>query len=179
MIVTQIVMIAVMTMTPIHMRDHGHGLSATGLVISIHVAAMFLPAPLSGMLADRIGRRPTLVAGWSTLLAAGIVAAAAPDDSVAVLGVALAFLGLGWSLGLVAGTAMVTDATPLARRARTQGSVDLGIALAGATGGISSGFVVAGGELPGAGARRRGARARAAARCCWPRASRAAPAPAV
>ena len=161
MIVTQIVMVAVMTMTPIHMRDHGHGLSATGLVISIHVAAMFLPAPLSGLLADRIGRRPTLVAGALTLLAAGIVAAAAPDDSVAVLAVALALLGLGWSLGLVAGTAMVTDATPLARRARTQGSVDLGVALAGATGGISSGFVVAGGELSGAGAGGWSARARA------------------
>jgi MFS family permease len=148
MVVTQIVMIAVMTMTPIHMRDHGHGLGATGLVISLHVAAMFLPAPLSGLLADRIGRRPTLVAGMVTLLAAGIVSAAAPDDSVAVLAAGLVLLGLGWSLGLVAGTAMVTDATPLARRARTQGSVDLGIALAGATGGISSGFVVAAASYP-------------------------------
>ena len=148
MIVTQIVMIAVMTMTPIHMRDHGHGLGATGLVISIHVAAMFLPAPLSGMLADRIGRRRTLAAGAVTLLLAGIVAAAAPDDSVAVLAIALAFLGLGWSLGLVAGSAMVTDATPLSRRARTQGRVDLGMALAGATGGLSSGFVVAGTSYP-------------------------------
>lgn len=148
MVVTQIVMIAVMTMTPIHMRDNGHGLGATGLVISLHVAAMFLPAPLSGLLADRIGRRPTLVAGMVTLLAAGIVSAAAPDDSVAVLAVGLVLLGLGWSLGLVAGTAMVTDATPLARRARTQGGVDLGIALAGATGGISSGFVVAAASYP-------------------------------
>lgn len=148
LVVTQIVMIAVMTMTPIHMRDHGHGLAATGLVISLHVAAMFLPAPLSGLLADRIGRRPTLVAGMLTLLVAGLVAAAAPDDSVAVLAVALIFLGLGWSLGIVAGTAMVTDATPLARRARTQGSVDLAMALAGATGGLSSGFVVAAASYP-------------------------------
>jgi MFS family permease len=144
MVLTQIVMVAVMTMTPIHMRDHGHGLSATGLVISIHVAAMFLPSPLTGILVDRIGRRPLIAAGALTLLAAGILSASAPADSVAVLAVALGLLGLGWNLGLVAGTALLTDATPLPRRARTQGSVDLAVALAGATGGISSGFIVAG-----------------------------------
>jgi MFS family permease len=143
MVLTQLVMIAVMTMTPVHMRDHGHDLGAAGLVISIHVAAMFLPSPLTGLLVDRLGRRPIAAAGLLTLLAAGVVAAIAPADSVALLAVALALLGLGWNFGLVAGTAMVTDAVPLAQRARTQGSVDLTIALAGATGGMTSGFVVA------------------------------------
>ena len=144
MVLTQIVMVAIMTMTPIHMRDHGHGLAATGVVISIHIAAMFLPSPLTGILVDRLGRRPLIAAGAATLLAAGVLAAAAPSDSVVVLAVALGLLGLGWNFGLVAGTALLTDATPLARRARTQGSVDLAVALAGATGGMASGFIVAG-----------------------------------
>jgi MFS family permease len=143
MVVTQLVMIAVMTMTPVHMLDHGHGLGAAGLVISVHVAAMFLPSPLTGVLVDRVGRRPVGAAGVVTLLAAGVVAGLAPAGSVALLALALALLGLGWNLGLVAGTAMVTDAVPLARRASTQGTVDLTIALAGATGGIASGYVVA------------------------------------
>ena len=39
-------------------------------------------------------------------------------------------------------TTVVTDAVPLATRARTQGVVDLGIALAGAGGGLSSGLIV-------------------------------------
>jgi len=144
MVLTQVVMVAVMTMTPIHMRDHGHGLAATGVVISIHVAAMFLPSPLTGILVDRLGRRPLIAGGALTLLAAGVLSAVAPPESATLLAVALALLGLGWNLGLVAGTALLTDATPLARRARTQGSVDLAVALAGATGGISSGFIVAG-----------------------------------
>ncbi len=59
------------------------------------------------------------------------------------MALALILLGLGWNLGLVAGTALLTDAVPLDRRARTQGTVDLGVALAGATGGIGSGLVVA------------------------------------
>ncbi|MFD4179696.1 MFS transporter [Rhodococcus sp. NPDC058514] len=143
MVVTQIVMVAIMTMTPIHMMDHGHGLGQTGLVIAIHVAAMFLPSPLTGILADRFGRIPVVVAAGITLLAAGIVAALAPTDSVVLLSVALALLGLGWNFGLISGTAILTDATPLATRARTQGSVDLCIALAGAGGGIASGMVVA------------------------------------
>jgi hypothetical protein len=44
--------------------------------------------------------------------------------------------------GAVSGTTVVTDAVPLATRARTQGVVDLGIALAGAGGGLSSGLMV-------------------------------------
>jgi hypothetical protein len=35
------------------------------------------------------------------------------------LALALILLGLGWNLGLVAGTALLTDAVPLDRRART------------------------------------------------------------
>ncbi|MFI6430939.1 MFS transporter [Rhodococcus oryzae] len=143
MVVTQIVMVAIMTMTPIHMMDHGHGLGQTGMVIAIHVAAMFLPSPLTGMLADRYGRIPVVVAAGVTLLAAGILAALAPADSVVLLSVALGLLGLGWNFGLISGTAILTDSTPLATRARTQGSVDLCIALAGAGGGIVSGMVVA------------------------------------
>ncbi len=143
MVLAQLVMIAVMTMTPVHMRDHGHGVQAAGLVISLHVAAMFLPSPLTGRLVDRIGRRPVLLASVLTLLAAGLLAAAAPPSSVGVLAVALVLLGLGWNLGLVGGTTLVTDVVPIERRARTQGSVDLAIALSGSAGGLGSGLVVA------------------------------------
>lgn len=144
MVLAQLVMIAIMTMTPVHMRDHGHGAGAAGFVISLHVAAMFLPSPLTGRLVDRIGRRPVLLASVLTLLGAGLIAAAAPPDSVAVLSVALILLGLGWNFGLVGGTALVTDAVPLESRARTQGMVDLAIALSGSAGGLGSGLVVAG-----------------------------------
>lgn len=143
MVLTQLVMVAVMTMTPVHMRDHGHTVGEAGLVISLHVAAMFLPSPLTGQLVDRVGRRPMIVAAGVTLLAAGLLAAAAPADSMVLLSLALVLLGLGWNFGLVGGTALVTDAAPVAQRARTQGTVDLAVALSGAAGGAASGFVVA------------------------------------
>lgn len=142
MVLTQFVMLAVMTMTPTHMRDHQHGLSATGLVISIHIAAMFLPSPLTGKLVDQYGRRPIIAAGALTLGAAGVVAALAPSDSVVWIAVALGLLGLGWNLGLVAGTALLTDSVPLNGRARVQGRVDVAVSLAGAGGGLGSGLVL-------------------------------------
>jgi MFS family permease len=148
MILTQLVMVAIMTMTPVHMQHHGHGTAAAGLVIAIHVGAMYLPSPLTGWLVDRLGRLPIAAASGVTLLAAGVLAATAPGDSVAPLALALALLGLGWNFGLVSGTAIITDAVPLANRARTQGLVDVSIAIAGATGGLASGAVVAAASYP-------------------------------
>ncbi|MFJ1652714.1 MFS transporter [Streptomyces sp. NPDC088337] len=142
MVLTQLVMVAVMTMTPVHLHDHGHGTAASGLVIAIHVGAMYLPSPLTGRLVDRYGRVAVAAASGVTLLVAGLVAALAPGDSVALLALALALLGLGWNFGLVSGTAIITDTVPLATRAKTQGMVDVSIAIAGATGGLASGIVV-------------------------------------
>ncbi|GGR16976.1 MFS transporter [Agromyces mediolanus] len=143
MVLTQIAMVAIMTMTPVHMRAHHHGLSEVGLVIGLHIAAMYLPSLVTGVLVDRVGRTPMAIAAGVTLLAAGIVAAVAPADSLGLLILALVLLGLGWNFGLIAGTALVVDATVPANRARTQGTIDVLIALAGAGGGVMSGVVMA------------------------------------
>jgi MFS family permease len=143
MVLTQIVMVAIMTMTPIHMKHHGHGLSAVGMVIGIHVAAMFLPSLITGVLVDKVGRTFMSCAAGFTLLLAGLLAAWAPADSMVWLIVALALLGLGWNFGLISGTAQIIDATSPATRAKTQGTVDVLVSLAGASGGALSGMVVA------------------------------------
>ncbi|MFE6633445.1 MFS transporter [Streptomyces tendae] len=148
MILTQLVMVAIMTMTPVHMHDHGHSTAASGLVIGIHIGAMYLPSPLTGWLVDRYGQMKIATASGITLLAAGILAAAAPGDSVFLLALALALLGLGWNFGLVSGTAIITDTVPLATRAKTQGVVDVSIAIAGAAGGMASGIMVAAASYP-------------------------------
>ncbi|MCJ8012964.1 MFS transporter [Paenibacillus sp. KQZ6P-2] len=143
MILTQIVMVAIMTMTPIHMKHHGHSMGDVGLVIGIHIGAMYFPSLITGMLVDKIGRAAMSIASGGTLLLAGIVAAVAPADSLLVLIIALALLGLGWNLGLISGTALIVDATDITTRAKTQGTIDVLVALAGASGGALSGMVVA------------------------------------
>lgn len=148
MTLTQITMVAIMTMTPVHMRDHHHGLGDVGLVIGLHVAAMYLPSPVTGLLVDRIGRSAMAVVSGLVLLASGLTAAAAPGDSLALITLALVLLGLGWNFGLIAGTAMVVDATVPANRPRVQGRIDVLIALAGAGGGALSGVIVAVTDYP-------------------------------
>lgn len=142
MTLTQVAMVAIMTMTPVQMRHHDHSLSEVGFVISLHIAAMYLPSLLTGRLVDRVGRLPMAVAAAVTLLAAGLVAALAPADSMPVLTLALVLLGLGWNFGLISGTALIVDSTPVETRARTQGTVDVLIAISGAGGGALSGMVV-------------------------------------
>ncbi|CAN5225098.1 MFS transporter [soil metagenome] len=143
MVLTQIAMVAIMTMTPIHMRAHHQGLAEVGLVIGVHIGAMYLPSLVTGFLVDRLGRVPMAIASGVTLLLAGIVAGLAPPDSLGLLILALALLGLGWNFGLISGTALVVDATVPATRARTQGTIDVLIALAGAGGAAASGMVMA------------------------------------
>lgn len=143
MVTAQLVMVAVMTMTPVHLEHSGHGLSATGFVIGAHVAGMYLPSPLTGRVVDRFGSGPVAVASGVALALAGILAAVVPGTSIIWMTVALVTLGLGWNLGLLSGTAIVAAAAPLASRARAQGAVDLSVALAAAGAGLGSGPVLA------------------------------------
>lgn len=142
MVLTQVAMVAIMTMTPVHMRSHRHTLGEVGFVIGMHVGAMYLPSLVTGPLVDRVGRVPMAIAGAVTLLSAGLVAALSPGDSMFMLTVALVLLGLGWNLGLISGTALIVDSTTPATRGRRQGSIDVLISIAGASGGAMSGVVM-------------------------------------
>ncbi len=143
MILTQIVMVAIMTMTPVHMQHHGHSLGAVGIVIGFHIGAMYLPSLVTGVLVDKVGRTAMSIASGITLLLAGLLAAYAPSDSMFILIVALSLLGLGWNFGLISGTAQIVDSTEPSSRAKVQGTIDVFIALAGASGGALSGIIVA------------------------------------
>ncbi|GAA4745945.1 MFS transporter [Gordonia alkaliphila] len=142
MVTAQIVMTGVMTMTPVHMVDLEYGLTAVGVIIGAHVAAMFLPSLVTGPLVDRVGRGPMAVGSVVLLVLAGLLAAWAPMDSLGLLAVALILLGLGWNLGLISGTALVVDATSAPERPTVQGSIDVLIALAGAGAGALAGVVM-------------------------------------
>ncbi|MCV9887991.1 MFS transporter [Metabacillus halosaccharovorans] len=143
MVLTQLVMVAIMTMTPIHMEHYGHGLRAVGLVIGFHIGAMYLPSLFTGVLVDKVGRTAMAIAAGATLLFSGLVAAFAPGHSMGLLIFALILLGVGWNFGLISGTALIVDATHPTTRAKTQGSVDVLVALSGASGSALSGMVVA------------------------------------
>lgn len=143
LVLSHVIMVAIMTMTPIHMQNHGCGLSAVGMVIGLHIAAMYLPSLGTGLLVDKIGRTAMVIASAVTLAIAGLLAAYAPAGSLVWLTLALILLGLGWNFGLISGTAIMIDSTNIATRAKTQGAVDVWVALGGTAGSLLSGVIVA------------------------------------
>ncbi|WP_283133694.1 MFS transporter [Rhizohabitans arisaemae] len=136
-------MVSVMSMTPVHMEHHGATLSIVGLVISLHVVGMYMFSPLVGLLADRIGYLPVLALGLIQIAAASVVAATAPPHSVPHLSAGLALLGLGWSFGMIAGSALLTESVAIADRPGVQGLSDLAMNVAGAIGSVIAGAMVA------------------------------------
>jgi MFS family permease len=143
MIMTQIIMVAIMTMTPIHMSHHGHSLSSVGFVIGLHIAAMYLPSLVTGALVDKFGRPVMIIAASLTLFLAGVVAAFSPADSLFGITIALVLLGFGWNFGLISGTALIIDGTTITTRAKVQGMTDVWIAIFGASAGLLSGIFMA------------------------------------
>lgn len=135
-------MVAVMSMSPIHLHHGGASLRAIGVVISVHIAGMYAASPLVGRATDRLGSRPVVGAGAVLLLAAVAVAGTASEYDVTRLAVGLALLGLGWSCTLIAGSTLLTEAVPADSRPAVQGTADLVMGAAGATAGVLAGVVV-------------------------------------
>jgi MFS family permease len=139
----QTVMVLIMTMTPLHMTDHGHDLAAVGLVISGHTFGMFALSPISGRLTDRFGSTVVVTSGLIVVAFAAILSAVAPPDGGPALFLALFLLGYGWNLGFVAGSALLTHGLSLAERTRLQGVTDALIWSSAAAASLGSGVVVA------------------------------------
>ena len=143
LVVGQFVMVLIMTMTPLHMTEHGHDLTAVGIVLSAHTLGMFALSPVSGRLTDRFGPVPTIFAGTAVLATASIMAAVAPPDGGLILLVALFLPGLGWNLGFVAGSALLSAHLELHERTRVQGSADALIWSSAAAASLGSGLIMA------------------------------------
>jgi MFS family permease len=139
----QFVMVLIMTMTPLHMAEHGHDLTAVGVVISGHTFGMFGLSPISGRLTDRFGSVPVILAGLVVVALASVLAAIAPPTGGAVLFLALFLLGYGWNLGYVAGSALLSHGLSLPERTRIQGLTDTLIWSSAAVASLGSGFVLA------------------------------------
>lgn len=139
---SHLVMVGLMTMTPVHMNHGGATLQVVGIVISAHIAGMYALSPVIGWLADRLGHARVLLVGGVVLLAAAVVVAGAPSDDAGRLTLGLVLLGVGWSCGLVAGSALLVDATPEGARTAVQGVSDLAMNLGGALGGLVAGLVI-------------------------------------
>lgn len=145
MVAAQLTMGAVMTMTPLQLQAHGHGLGVVGWVLGAHLFGMFALAPVSGRIADRWGPRVTINAGLGVLALATATALAAPTAHTSGLPIALFLLGYGWNLVFVGGSAQLSRDLAPETRSRVQGTVDAVVWAASALAGLGSGALFAGG----------------------------------
>jgi len=141
MVTGQVVMVMIMTATPLHLRHHGSDLGIVGLVMSAHTLGMFALSPITGRLVDRFGGSRVALVGVATLGLAAVTAAFGPDASTALLLVTLFVLGYGWNLAFVAGSSLLTGGMGTELRARLQGRVDSISWGSGAMASIGSGIV--------------------------------------
>lgn len=139
MMISQATMVAVMTMTPVHMKLNGHE-RLSQYVVSAHIAGMYAFAPLVGRYADRRGRLPAIRLG-AIVLSLSTVLAALSGSAELLLFPALWALGLGWNFGLIGGSSLLTESVPAEERVSVQGTADLLMSLCGGIAGLSSGFV--------------------------------------
>jgi MFS family permease len=140
--VGQFVMISTTSTSPVYLHDQGHRVQTIGIAVSLHLAGMYVTSPLSGWLADRFGRLPTIAAGGVLLIGATMLAGfvSGSDGPLVILGLFLN--GVGWNLSFVAGSALLTDALSPAERASTQGLADLVMGLMGALGSSAGGMIL-------------------------------------
>ena len=139
MVISQVAMVAVMTMTPVHMKLHGHeGLSQ--YVVSMHIAGMYAFSPLVGRWTDRKGTAWSVnTGGW--ILVAATVGSVLSGDGPVLIFPALWLLGVGWNFGLIGGSSMLLQSVDEHDRVTVQGSADLLMSLCGGMAGLSSGFI--------------------------------------
>ena len=142
MLMGQAVMVGVMTLTPLHMRSGGQEFSVIGNVISLHIVGMYGFSPVVGWLVDRISPRLAIAVGGSVLfIGAEMAGHTDPEHSMGMM-VGLLLVGLGWSFGLIAGSALLTSSFPASQRVEVQGGADFMMTTGGAVAGLISGAAV-------------------------------------
>jgi len=141
--VGQVVMVIIMSMTPIHIRRAGDDLGTIGLIIAAHTFGMFALSPLTGWVADRIGRPKVVIAGHAVLLISALLAATAAGSDTVMLFIALFLLGVGWNFSFIAGSAYLSESAPAELRVPLEGLADTVVWTSGAAASLSSGMLFA------------------------------------
>jgi MFS family permease len=114
------------------------GASTVGVVLAAFGAGAFASQPIGGYLADRFGRRSTLVGGMIGSAASFMLLASVRD--LALIAVAACLSGLTIDLYRPAVSAMIADLVAPENRAKAFAllywAINLGVAVAGVTGGL-------------------------------------------
>lgn len=130
-----------MTSAPVAMIACEHSVNDAALGLQWHVMAMYAPSFLSGTLIGRFGAGRMIAAGLTTIAASAVVGLT--GTTVAHFWLALILLGIGWNLGFIGATSMVTECHRPEERTRVQSVNDFLIFGTMAIGSFLSGQLLA------------------------------------
>lgn len=142
-------MAAVMGVAGVAVVHAGHGASVLGTIMMLHFIGMYGLSRIVGHVTDRVGRRPTILAGLVLLGLGGAVVALIPNMAGFAAGILI--VGLGWSFAYIGASVLLTDITVPSRRARILGRADLITQLTAAVVATSGGVWFAANGLAGLG----------------------------
>jgi len=132
------VMAFLMTATPISMHVMEKiSLTKTGLVIQLHIAAMFLPSLVTGNLIRKFGHSKIMYGGVA-LFSITILTSFFDQNFTNYL-IALVFLGFGWNFLFISGTSLLVLSYRENEKFKAQGFNDLIVYSIQATASLSAG----------------------------------------
>jgi MFS family permease len=133
-------MVAVMSITPVHLHDGHHAIGVVGTVMSGHFVGMFALAPLVGWVVDRLGVATAIRLGMGVLGAGAAAAALMPLEHGTALSMPLLVIGLGWCICFVAASVAVASAV---HGPQQQGRIDSIVWIGSASASIAAGITLA------------------------------------
>ena len=135
------VMTFLMTATPISMHVMEKiSLAKTGLVIQLHIAAMFLPSLITGNLIKKFGHSKIMYSGV-LLFSITILTSLFEQNFINYL-IALIFLGFGWNFLFISGTSLLVLSYKEEEKFKAQGFNDLIVYTVQAIASLSAGIFI-------------------------------------
>ena len=135
------IMTFLMTATPLSMHVmENMSLSKTGIVIQLHVAAMFLPSLITGHLVKKYGHSNIMYAG--VFLYSITIIASFFDQTFLNYLFALIFLGFGWNFLFISGTSLLALSYNEEEKFKAQGLNDFIVFSVHALGSLSAGILI-------------------------------------
>ncbi len=144
-VVVQGQMVMMMAMTALALKALDCSLAQISFSVALHAMGMFAFSWPIGRLADRIGRKPVIMAG---LVVAGLGALLVGlGDGYWIITFGTFLVGLGWSGAFLGSNTVVADLTPPTRRGQAIGVLELWSNAAGMALPILGGLLVEGSGL--------------------------------
>ena len=107
LIANHVIMVLIMSATPLHLRDIGENISTLGNIISVHTLGMFFFAPFIGKFVDKVGIETPAKIGSIIMLTSCLLTLT--SKSVLYLGFGLFLLGLGWNFTFISTSSAISS----------------------------------------------------------------------